>query len=57
MVVIVFVVGVVYDVVDKFWQIIDMIDKEEERQAVLVHVVYVYIRKIFTKIGKQQSFY
>ena len=35
MVVIVFVVGVVYDVVDKFWQIIDMIGKEEERQAVL----------------------
>ena len=35
MVVIVFVVGVVYDVVDKFWLIIDMIGKEEERQAVL----------------------
>ena len=40
MVVVVFVVGVVYDVVDKFWQIIDMIDKEEERQALLVHVVF-----------------
>ena len=40
MMVVVFVVGVVYDVVDKFWQIIDMIDKEEERQAVLVHVVF-----------------
>ena len=40
MVVIVFVVGVVYDVVDKFWQIIDMIGKEEERQAVPVHVVF-----------------
>ena len=40
MVVVVFVVGVVYDVVDKFWQIIDMIDEEEERQAVLVHVVF-----------------
>ena len=35
MVVIVFVVGVVFDVVDKLWQIIDMIGKEEERQAVL----------------------
>ena len=35
MVVVVFVVGVVYDVVDKFWLIIDMIGKEEERQAVL----------------------
>ena len=43
MVVVVFVVAVIYDVVDKFWQIIDMIDiidKEEERQAVLVHVVF-----------------
>ena len=40
MVVIVFVVGVVYDIVDKFWQIIDMIGKEEERQAVPVHVVF-----------------
>ena len=40
MVVVVFVVGVVYDVVDKFWQIIDMIGKEEERQAVLDHVVF-----------------
>ena len=65
MVVVVFVVAVVYNVVDKFWQIIDMIGKEEERQAVLDHVVFmlftVYgvdkIRKIFTKIGKQQSFY
>ena len=65
MVVVVFDVAVVYDVVDKFWQIIDMIGKEEERQAVLDHVVFmlftVYgvdkIRKIFTKIGKQQSFY
>ena len=40
--VVVFVVGVVYDVVDKFWQIIDMIGKEEERQAVLVHVVFMF---------------
>ena len=40
MVVVVFVVGVVYDVVDKFWLIIDMIGKEEERQAVLDHVVF-----------------
>ena len=36
----VFVVAVVYNVVDKFWQIIDMIGKEEERQAVPVHVVF-----------------
>ena len=40
MVVVVFVVAVVYNVVDKFWQIIDMIGKEEERQAVPVHVVF-----------------
>ena len=40
MAVVVFVVAVVYNVVDKFWQIIDMIGKEEERQAVPVHVVF-----------------
>ena len=40
MVVVVFVVAVVYNVVDKFWQIIDMIHKEEERQTVPVHVVF-----------------
>ena len=44
---IVFVVGVVYDVVDKFWQIIDMIDKEEERSAVLDHLVFLLLFMLF----------
>ena len=47
MVVIVFVVGVVYDVVDKFWQIIDMIGKEEERPAVLDHLVFLLLFMLF----------
>ena len=47
MVVVIFVVGVVFYVVDKFWQIIDMIDKEEERPAVLDHLVFLLLFMLF----------
>ena len=51
MVVVVFVVAVVYNVVDKFWQIIDMIGKEEERQVIPVHVVFILFM-VLTRSGR-----